>query len=1326
MPTEIEDLNDLTELLDSLKMPAPVLPVAASSPSPTPPADAADLPTEDDLAAFLDSIPAPAATPPRAPLAPSAGDEGTGDAASFMQSMGIAQERDVPDFDMPWMKHHKFVRVKTIEEVRSIVDRALAHGRCSLDLETQGLNNRITYDGLGNMRTVHQIVGYCLSVDGKTGYYIPVRHRVFDGGADCNVPPVQVEAEIRRLCLAAQPEGSAESRAKDCLSFPTYTKPPGVRIYFWNAQFDQEFLYPITGIDWWHPDSFEDGILAGFCKFAADKALGLKHKAAEFLRDPDGNAYTMIELKELFIRGRAIEFDTLSPDEQGVVKYGASDAICTYLLCEHPALVPLVLSKYKRTYRLEKQVSQVVRTMERNLVRLDRERVREILTITLAERDAILKKIQEFANQKGFQNLEPSSPKQLSDFLFTDKPGCLNISPKPEVNEKSKQYKTDGETLKSMVDDNPQAPPILKWIVEYRGVEKNIGTYLNGMVNNPDERNELRFSFKQTGAGTGRFSAPAGDPAHGYSGIPVHGIPSESSLRKAFVARDGYTFVKCDYAGQELRIAANVSGEEVWIKEFLEGDGDLHSITARAFFNKPVVSKDERKMGKCVHPDTLIFTNHTLRSLSTLTYPEQENTFRDVETCKVFDGREWRPLKATFNGGVKPLFHIVLSGGLLTCTSEHRFKTRGGEFVRAADLQPGALLEQVEIPQLEDNTYPPLKVELWEGVPAGFYNLNHDYAYFAGVFAGDGTGNDSSASIAHGASEKLDAYGNPFEDWIKSLEESCRRCGFTTSRKDLAQLYLGSRVVVRFLRALSIIGPDRKNLRIPSWVLTTGKQSVLHYLGGLFDTDGTVGGDSPNLDWTTKDFVFAGQVATAMRACGLDFNTELTFNKTYQRYYVRLRLTVGSSWQMRSYMKHVGKVGRLREPIYNGHKKDRFEVLQVLPAADGQCVDLTVGDSHVYLANGFVTHNTANFALIYGGGPQAIIRATGCDKVEASRRKQAFDKAVPKFAGWIKHQHATVKKDLGVWTPFGRWLAIPDANHQEKAIQAACERYSTNYPIQGSGADIMKISMVILHKAFYERGWLKSGGDDSVRMLLSVHDEIVFEIRHDRVTEAIPLIVRLMESPTYMTSPTWRVPLVVEPLVGPNWGSGYKCEKTKGAYKVKEGEVIVGDFVYGTIRSADIGQDREEEGEVEHKRDDKKIYIRIVDPAWLQNVKDQISTPPPAEVHPEIPPPAIEAVIPKAPAVPSMAPTASVAAPKTNGKLHTVTMKICRLNKHTIRQVRHICIDALSAHGSLLRLTDSAGTVIIDPALGVIVDAKMLAAMLFDYNIGDGEYAEDP
>jgi DNA polymerase-1 len=773
----------------------------------------------------------------------------------FFEHSGLIRDRAVPDKRKPWMAYHEFESATSIEQVNQIVDECIRAGQCSLDLETEGLDNRINYREDGTPETVHKVVGYCISYDGHTGWYIPVGHRPSDGGPDVNVRPRrEVEAAITRLCQAAIPEGTPEAKEADPLSYKC--ERPKLVIYFWNAHFDHEFLYPVTGIDWWHPDSFEDGMLACFCLHAGDKNLSLKTKARTLLKDPDGNPYEMTELKDLFSgKSKNIRFALLSPDEPGVTRYAGSDAICTFKLCELPEIVPAVRKKHAYTYRIEKQVSNVLRIMERSRVRINRGHVRQLMEQTRCERDALLGKIKAFSAEYGV-DLDPNSPKQLSTFLFEPRPKGLDISPKPERNEASKQYKTDGDTLEELAK-LPHAPGILKDIVKYRELEKFLGTYLIKLSQNPDENDEIRVGFKQTGAASGRFSAPAGKPEHGYSGVPVHGIPGESELRRDFITRTGYTMVKADYAGEELRIAANITGEPVWITEFLTGSGDLHSITARAFFGKQDITKEERSMGK-----------------------------------------------------------------------------------------------------------------------------------------------------------------------------------------------------------------------------------------------------------------------------------------------------------------------------------------------------------------------TANFALLYGGGPQAVVRATGCDVMEAKRRKAAFDKAVPTFAAWIKEQHRKVKDAKGVHTAFGRWLALPDATNPDPKIRSAVERHSVNYQIQGAGADIMKICLIMLAKKFHRLGWLKSGGgDDSVRLLLTVHDEVVFEIRDDRVTEAIPLIVDCMEYPWLIPqTPKWRVPLVVEPLIGLNWKSGYAAERARtdrhiklaDVERVEQGiplrkfEVLVNGFIYSTTREPKKDKNTREIVETLDRQEQLEgTVFRIIDPPWL-------------------------------------------------------------------------------------------------------------------------------
>jgi DNA polymerase I-like protein with 3'-5' exonuclease and polymerase domains len=1206
------------------------------------------------------------------------------DPEAIMESMGTTVEPQITDIFKAWMHYHEFVVVESIGQLEEIVAQAFKTGKCSLDLETQGLDNRIYkrdpskikglyeeyWDGPQPERilqTVHKIVGYCISPDGYTGYYVPVRHTA--EGAERNLDLVAVGKLIKKLCLASQPVIKEEGRAVDPLASALIEKPK-VRIFFWHAKFDQEFLLPVTGIDFWHPESFEDAMLVYYCIYTNDKNLGLKDKSHKKLsvhrngnlvlghikKDPKNPQheiveesptgvpipYEMIELKSLFLRGRPIDFGSLDPHEARY--YACSDAICTFLHCNHPTIQSAIKDKkFAGMYRIEKQVAQVLRWMERNRIKIDHEYVKQLFADARKEADDYRKQIVSLAAQKGFHSFDPQSTQQLSEFLFAS-PNGLNIEPKPEKtkDEVRNQYKTDADTLEKLVEEHPDINPILITVVKFRQVEKVIGTYLEGMLNNCDENSELRYQFKQTGAPTGRFTAPSGDPAHGYGGIPIHGIPSTydetkpkvaTALRKAFVARAGYTMVKVDFAGEELRIVTNLSGEPVWVKEFNEGTGDLHTITAKAFFGD-TITKQQRQMGKCVHPDTLVFFDGLLSPLKFIgVFPDQEDAFAS-STGSIFGGVLDQPITHLYNGGTKELFHVVISGGVLTCTGEHRLKTRDGNWIRVSDLNEGTFLEECATPSLGDS----LLVQQ--------FTADHAQAYLVGSYAGDRT----------------------------------------------------------------------KRHRIPTWVLSADKETALHYLGGIFDTDGTVGKYQHSLDWTTKDFVLAGQVSTLLKACGLSFDTELTFNQIYQRYYARLCLTVESSWDFRDYIRHPGKKARLREPMQEVRTKDRFQVIKVLPAGVGPCLDVTMGtEEHQYQANGFISHNSANFSLVYGGGTMAIMRATKCTQQEAARRKANFDKAMPVFSEWAKGQKVKVKRDKGVYSAFGRWMAVPEVDSPDKAIVAYCERCSLNWPIQSTGADIMKMSMVMLYKRFFKEGWLQ-GDDPKARFMLTVHDEIVFEVKHEMLMTVMPVIEQIMTEPGRMKN--WKVQLEVEPLIDAHWDPHYDYHKIMKGYIPESGK--------------------------KPKATDKKVGERYYQepPPWLKDIlvpdymqagvtPDEPSNPPTDPITPPAEPSKVE--VSKEPSVTlppakqtsssppcSPSPTNGKSVPPTSDKDPLqVIMPSCNLTRRTIREVASLCLLCWDLNGRILHLVDSdSGEALISPDQRISVNPTLFAREMDRYNLG--------
>jgi DNA polymerase-1 len=166
---------------------------------------------------------------------------------------------------------------------------------------------------------------------------------------------------------------------------------------------------------------------------------------------------------------------------------------------------------------------------------------------------------------------------------------------------------------------------------------------------------------------------------------------------------------------------------------------------------------------------------------------------------------------------------------------------------------------------------------------------------------------------------------------------------------------------------------------------------------------------------------------------------------------------------------------------------------------------------------------TINFATIYGQGALALSRQLGITLEEAKAFiKQYFER----FAGvraWLDRTIEEARQKGFVETLFGRRRYIPELRDRNFSIRAFGERTATNSPLQGSAADLIKIAMIRIHAA------LRAAKLDA-KMLLQVHDELVFEVAEPEVSRAGDLAKREMEGVANL-----RVPLVVTVGVGKNW-----------------------------------------------------------------------------------------------------------------------------------------------------------------------------------------------
>ena len=166
---------------------------------------------------------------------------------------------------------------------------------------------------------------------------------------------------------------------------------------------------------------------------------------------------------------------------------------------------------------------------------------------------------------------------------------------------------------------------------------------------------------------------------------------------------------------------------------------------------------------------------------------------------------------------------------------------------------------------------------------------------------------------------------------------------------------------------------------------------------------------------------------------------------------------------------------------------------------------------------------TVNFGIVYGQSAFALAEQTGLSRSEAKQMIDAYYETYPKLKEWMTEQVHKARKIGYVETVLGRKRHLKDINSNNFVVRGHAERNAVNAPIQGSAADIIKIAMINIDRKLDEENL-------ETKMLLQVHDELLFESPVEEVQTATELIRTQMES-AFET----KVPLVVEVGVGKNW-----------------------------------------------------------------------------------------------------------------------------------------------------------------------------------------------
>ena len=166
---------------------------------------------------------------------------------------------------------------------------------------------------------------------------------------------------------------------------------------------------------------------------------------------------------------------------------------------------------------------------------------------------------------------------------------------------------------------------------------------------------------------------------------------------------------------------------------------------------------------------------------------------------------------------------------------------------------------------------------------------------------------------------------------------------------------------------------------------------------------------------------------------------------------------------------------------------------------------------------------TVNFGIIYGVSAFGLSNQTDLTRSESKDLIDTYYKTYPKLRNYMSNLVDDAREDGYVSTVLGRRRYLKDINSSNGVVRGAAERNAVNAPIQGSAADIIKVAMINIHKKLAE-------GNFKTKMLLQVHDELVFDVPKNELEDIKTLVKTEMES-----AYTLNVPLDVEVGVGNDW-----------------------------------------------------------------------------------------------------------------------------------------------------------------------------------------------
>jgi DNA polymerase-1 len=421
--------------------------------------------------------------------------------------------------------------------LRALVDRAIAQGFVAFDCETTGLDAR-----------ADKPVGFSLSLDEGTGFYVPLR-----------APEPELGEDIPLMSEAAARAELARLFASPCL------------LVAHNAKFDYQVMRSWGAFDRLACPVFDTMIAA-------------------WLLDPDWGSFSLEALSLSQLGLETIAYADVVPKGKTfadvpiaeATQYAAEDADLALKLRNllAPRLAEAGLDGLFS--KMEMPLIPILAEMEIAGIRLEK----GALASFSGELEGKIAEAEGDIYRLVGHEFNIASPKQLQEVLFTER----KLTP-------GKKTKTGFSTDTSVLEDLASEDPLPGKILDYRALAKLKSTYVDALPALADANGRVHTSFIQTGTATGRLSSR--DP--NLQNIPVRD-ENGRRIRTAFRSADGFELISADYAQIELVILAHLSGDPSLVEAFKSGV-DVHRRTAGLIFGvgNDEVTPDMRRIAKTIN-----------------------------------------------------------------------------------------------------------------------------------------------------------------------------------------------------------------------------------------------------------------------------------------------------------------------------------------------------------------------------------------------------------------------------------------------------------------------------------------------------------------------------------------------------------------------------------------------------------------------------------------------------------------------------------------------------------------------------------------------------